>query len=71
MGRAAGTPVDVTERQTDITEEEPDLQPPADDELRGGTTEIPDEPMGVPADGDSSVGDQPGIPEEGEPPASE
>jgi hypothetical protein len=37
----------------------------------GGTTETPDEPLGVPADGESDeVGDQPGIPK-GEPPASE
>jgi hypothetical protein len=59
------------ERQTDITPDDPDLERPSDDELRGGATEIDDEPMGVPADGDSSVGDQPGIPAEGEPPASE
>ena len=53
-----------------MSDETPDL--PDDDELRGGTTEIDDEPLGVPADGDSDhVGDQPGIPSEGEPPASE
>ena len=43
----------------------PDTDPPAE----GGTTEVPDEPLGVPADGDSDVGDQPGLPEV-EPPAS-
>lgn len=59
------------ERQTDITPEDPDLEHPADDELRGGEAEIDDEPLGVPADGDSSVNEQPGIPAEGEPPASE
>ena len=52
----------MTERQTDITPEETDYEPPSDDELRGGTTEIDDEPP---------VGAQPGIPENGEPPASE
>ena len=60
----------MTERQTDITPDEPDLEHPDDDEQRGGTSEIPDEPLGVPAEGDSSVGDQPGIPDT-EPPASE
>lgn len=59
----------MTERQTDITPTDPDLERPDDDEQRGGTTEVPDEPLGVPADGDSSVGDQPGIPD-GEPPAA-
>jgi hypothetical protein len=60
----------VTERQTDITPEEPDYERPADEDVRGGETEIDDEPLGVPADGDSSVNDQPGIPDGGEPPAS-
>lgn len=57
------------DKQTDIVDDDPDIpaeMPPAG----GGTTEIDDEPLGVPADGDSSVSDQPGIPE-GEPPASE
>jgi hypothetical protein len=51
----------------------PELPDPDDESLRGGTTEIDnDEPLGVPADKDSEqVGDQPGIPSEGEPPASE
>lgn len=61
----------MTERQTDITPEDPDLEKPDSEEpLEEGNTEVPDEPMGVPAEGESSVGDQPGIPE-GEPPASE
>lgn len=59
------------DRQTDITPEDPDLTPPEGDELEEGNTEIDDEPMGVPADGDSTVNDQPGIPRDGEPPASE
>ena len=61
----------MTERQNDISPEDPDYERPDDDELRGGSTEVDDEPMGVPADGDTSVSDQPGIPREGEPPASE
>ena len=55
--------------QNDIVEDDPDYERPT--EPGGGTTEIDDEPMGVPAEGDSSVNDQPGIPTEGEPPASE
>lgn len=64
MGRPAGTAVLVTERQTDITPEEPDVSLPADDELRGGTTETPDRPMGVQPGDDPDLNDQPGIPAE-------
>jgi hypothetical protein len=58
----------MTERQTDITPEDPDLERPGDDELEGGTTETPDEPMGVQPEADPSEPDQPGIPDEDEPP---
>ncbi len=54
----------MTKRQTDITPEEPDLSLPDDDELRGGTTETPDQPLGVQRDEDPDINDQPGIPAE-------
>ena len=49
----------------DETPEVPDELP----EGGGGESEVDDEPLGVPEDGDSSTGDQPGIPER-EPPSS-
>ena len=68
MGRSAGSAVPVTERQTDITPQEPDVSQPDDDELRGGTTETDDEPMGVQPDADPDEPEQPGIPDSDEPP---
>jgi hypothetical protein len=58
----------MTERQTDITPEDPDLERPDEDELAGGTVETPDEPMGVQPGADPSEPVQPGIPDEDEPP---
>ncbi|MGH2946427.1 MAG: hypothetical protein ACRDPC_09260 [Solirubrobacteraceae bacterium] len=59
----------MTERDTPITPDDPDVppEPPTPDE---GEPEIPDQPLGPPADLDEDDAPLPGLPES-EPPAAD
>ncbi len=52
-----------------MSETPPDEIPDEVPEAGGGESQVDDEPLGVPADGESKTGDLPGIPET-EPPSS-
>lgn len=51
--------------------EEPEIPEEFPEDDRGAEPELEDEPLGTPADGDTSVGDVPGVPDPArEPPTS-